>query len=240
MKSSGGSWGSGVGVWRRSTPFGPSSSLRRAWRNGRAGSWPPGAGAVEEPTPWHGMSPDPALPDRGALLHWADAVAVSLLLMTTCFLILPAVSSSQLHSRVASCQSQLRQFGQALVQYSQHENSANHGIGKPWKADSGGHFRRRTDQEPFRLGHRSCPVSRSWLAVQKLICLSPQPRVATDALSNVSPAAAALVVDSPLVDLIRRNRPRRSQRPSWKCLHQLVWQFNCHPIAFRRFNCQPH
>ena len=63
------------------------------------------------------MSPDLALPDRGARVGWLDVAAVAVILLIAAILVPPAIHNSRFHSRLASCQEKLRQVGLALAEY---------------------------------------------------------------------------------------------------------------------------
>ena len=63
------------------------------------------------------MSPDLALPSRGARVGWLDAAALAVIVLIAAVLVPPAIHNSRFHSRLASCQEKLRQVGLALTEY---------------------------------------------------------------------------------------------------------------------------
>ncbi len=64
------------------------------------------------------MTPEPTTPGPANAVRWPDLVAVVLVLMAATAVLFPAIANSRSQSRVAMCQAGLRQFGLALVQYS--------------------------------------------------------------------------------------------------------------------------
>ena len=70
------------------------------------------------------MRPFPAPPSRINRVGWLDMAVVALLLMTAGALIFPAIDSSRFQARLAVCQDSLRQFGLALDQYGDRQQTA--------------------------------------------------------------------------------------------------------------------
>ena len=65
------------------------------------------------------MTPVPPTPHSGRRLSWADVGVAAAVFLTAGLLVLPAINGTRFHARVATCQDNLRQVGQALTEYSQ-------------------------------------------------------------------------------------------------------------------------
>jgi prepilin-type processing-associated H-X9-DG protein len=139
---------------------------------------------LEEETPWRGMSPHSVLPVRAARTSWYDVAAVFLVMLTAGVLILPAVLNSRLRARVTLCQNHLRQFGQALAQYSHEQNGAITRLAGDGRLTLAGIFaaKRIKDGVASDAGQVVCPDS--WLAIQNALCYSPPTQVPTDVPGN--------------------------------------------------------
>ena len=67
------------------------------------------------------MTPSPATPHCDRRVSWVDAGVAAVIFVTAGLLVLPAVNAMRFQARVAACQDNLRQVGQALTEYS-HKN----------------------------------------------------------------------------------------------------------------------
>ena len=67
------------------------------------------------------MTPPPATPHCGRRLNWADVGVAAVIFVIAGLLVLPAINGTRFQARVAACQDNLRQVGQALTEYS-HKN----------------------------------------------------------------------------------------------------------------------
>ena len=63
----------------------------------------------------------PATPHSGRRLNWADVGVAAVVFLIAGLLVLPAINGTRFQARVAACQDNLRQVGQALTEYS-HKN----------------------------------------------------------------------------------------------------------------------
>ena len=67
------------------------------------------------------MTPPPATSHGGRRLNRADVAVAALIFVIAGLLVLPAINGTRFQARVAACQDNLRQVGQALTEYS-HKN----------------------------------------------------------------------------------------------------------------------
>jgi hypothetical protein len=143
---------------------------------------------LEEETPWRGMSAHSALPVRAARTSWYDVAALFVVLLTAGILILPAVLNSRLRARVTLCQDHLRQFGQALAQYSHAQNGAIAQLAGDGRLTLAGIFaaKRIKDGIASDAGEMVCPDS--WLAIQNVPCYLPPMPVPTGIPIHPSPS----------------------------------------------------
>jgi hypothetical protein len=121
------------------------------------------------------MSPDWALPSRGAHVSWLDVAAVVMILAVFGVLVPPAIHSGRFHSRLASCQDGLRQVGLALSEYGYHHGNDLSDLAENERLTTAGQF--VADLFDSRLapddGRTICPDA--WLAVQGAVHWSPPP-----------------------------------------------------------------
>jgi prepilin-type processing-associated H-X9-DG protein len=115
------------------------------------------------------MSPHPVPPHRVARIRGLDVAVVVTLLVTLGAMVPPAIHSSRYEARVASCQADLRQFGQALTDHSQRQGQALSQLAYQGQLTRTGVFAAQLLQDAYlTTTHRTlCPDA--WLAVQGLL-----------------------------------------------------------------------
>ena len=112
------------------------------------------------------MSPDAALPDRGARVCWLDAAAVAVIVFVAALLVPPAIHASRFHSRLASCQERLRQVGLALTEYGYEHGHAISELADNERLTGAGQFAAELLDNSLASddGRAVCPEG--WLAAQ--------------------------------------------------------------------------
>ncbi len=112
------------------------------------------------------MSPDLALPDRGARVSWLDAAAVAVIVFVAALLVPPAIHASRFHSRLASCQERLRQVGLALTEYGYKHGHAISELADNERLTGAGQFAAELLDDSLTPddGRAVCPEG--WLAAQ--------------------------------------------------------------------------
>jgi prepilin-type processing-associated H-X9-DG protein len=115
------------------------------------------------------MSPHPVPPHRVARIRGLDVAVVVTLLVTLGAMVPPAIHNSRYEARVASCQADLHQFGQALTDHSQRQGQALSQLAYQGQLTRTGMFAAQLLQDAYlTTTHRNlCPDA--WLAVQGLL-----------------------------------------------------------------------
>jgi prepilin-type processing-associated H-X9-DG protein len=118
------------------------------------------------------MSPDLALPNRGARVGWLDAAALAVILLVAAILVPPAIHNSRFHSRLGSCQEKLRQVGLALTEYGYKHGHAISELADNERLTDAGQFAAELLDDGVGPddGRAVCPDG--WLAAQGA-CRSP-------------------------------------------------------------------
>jgi len=111
------------------------------------------------------MSPDYSVPVRQGLAAWPDLLAIGVVLAVTLALILPAIDSSRLLSRVTSCQNGLQQVGLALEQYGDAHGDALSRLASGGRLTRAGLFASELLKQGAAANQRP-PYPDAWLAAQ--------------------------------------------------------------------------
>jgi prepilin-type processing-associated H-X9-DG protein len=112
------------------------------------------------------MSPDLALPARGARFGWLDAAAMAVIVLIAAVLVPPAIHNSRFHSRLTSCQEKLRQVGLALTEYGYKHGHALSELADNERLTGAGQFAAELLDHSLAPddGREVCPDA--WLAAQ--------------------------------------------------------------------------
>ena len=116
--------------------------------------------------PWRRMTSLPAPPSRINRVGWLDMAVVALLLTTAGALLFPAIDSSRFQARLAACQDSLRQFGLALNQYGDRQQTALGRLADNGRLTSAGVFAAGLLPDGYLSDSRRAVCPDAWLAAQ--------------------------------------------------------------------------
>ncbi|MFZ1936447.1 MAG: hypothetical protein WCB27_26525 [Thermoguttaceae bacterium] len=112
------------------------------------------------------MSPDMALPARGARFGWLDAAAMAVILLVAAILVPPAIHNARFHSRLSSCQEKLRQVGLALTEYGYKHGHAISDLADNERLTDAGQFAAELLDDSLVPDDRREVCPDAWLAAQ--------------------------------------------------------------------------